>query len=111
MKVGPRFLSDLRVQEHWKVGCFLRRKRPAATWRPSIKAFQKARKAAGFPSAMVLYTARHGVDTDQAPIIGLKATMDVLGHADVKTAIRYQDPDVFELRAQLESGRTNGRVN
>jgi len=60
---------------------------------------------------MVLYTARHGVGTDLAPIIGLKATMDVLGHSDAKTAMRYQHPDVLKLRAQLESARTNGRIN
>lgn len=75
------------------------------------KAFVKARRAAGLPRTMVLYSARHGVGTDLAPIIGLKATMDVLGHADVKTAMRYQHPDVLKLRAQLENARTNGTIN
>lgn len=75
------------------------------------KAFTKARNAAGLPKAMVLYCARHGVGTDLTPIIGLKATMDVLGHADVKTAMRYQHPDVLKLREQLEQARTNGRID
>jgi integrase len=103
-----RWLAQGQPREGW---VFPSKKAPSGHRETIHKAFQKARKAAGLPSAMCLYTARHGVGTDLAPIIGLKATMDVLGHADVKTAIRYQHPDVFKLRAQLENARTNGRVN
>jgi integrase len=53
------------------------------------KAFTKARDAAGLPKAMCLYTARHGFGTDAGPALGLKATMDLMGHTQAKTAMIY----------------------
>jgi len=103
-----RWLEQGQPREGW---VFPSKQAPSGHMETIHKAFQRARKASGLPSAMCLYTARHGVGTDLAPIIGLKAVMDVLGHADAKTAMRYQHPDVFKLRAQLESARTNGRIN
>jgi len=48
------------------------------------KAYTKARKAAGLPDAMVLYTARHGVGTDLGGVVSLKTVMEVLGHSDAR---------------------------
>jgi len=67
------------------------------------KAFKKARKAAGFPSALVLYCARHGMGTDLSAVISLKAVMEILGHSDAKTALRYQHPDTKKIAAMLAS--------
>jgi integrase len=75
------------------------------------KAFTKARNAAGLPAKMVLYAARHGAATDLAEVASLKAVMEILGHTQTKTALRYQHPDVNGLQARLDEARTNGRVN
>ena len=63
------------------------------------KAFRAAREAAGLPSSLVLYTARHGVATELAAIGSLKEVMDLLGHSDVRTAIGYQHPLASNLQA------------
>ena len=74
------------------------------------KAFGIARKAAGLPSALCLYTARHGAGTDLGAVVSLKQVMDILGHADARTAMKYQHPDVAKLQGQLDEARTNGRI-
>lgn len=74
------------------------------------KAFTRARKAAGLPSAMVLYTARHGAGTDLANVTSLKETMDILGHGDTQTAMRYQHPSTSNLKEKLEAAQVTGRV-
>jgi integrase len=77
----------------------------------SIKtAFNRARKAAGLPSAMVLYTARHGMGTDLGAVVSLKEVMEVLGHTQAKTALGYQHPDVMGLEAKLAAAKTTGRI-
>jgi integrase len=74
------------------------------------KAFRAARKAAGLPDSMVLYTARHGVGTELAQILSLKEVMDLLGHTDARTALGYQHPLATNLQARLDEARTNGRI-
>ena len=74
------------------------------------KAFTAARKAAGMPDAMVLYTARHGRLSDIGSVMSLKETMMIGGHGDSKTALRYQHPDMAQLEAKLAAAETNGRV-
>lgn len=69
------------------------------------KAYTRARKAAGLPSAMCLYTARHGALSDLANVVSLKTVMEVGGHTDSKTAMRYQHPATADLRARLEAAR------
>jgi hypothetical protein len=45
------------------------------------------------------------------PAIGdVRKTRFALGHADAKTVLRYQHPDVLKMREQLENVKTNGRV-
>jgi integrase len=103
-----RWLEQGQPREGW---VFPSKKAPSGHIETLHKAFHAARTAAGLPKAMCLYTARHGVGTDLAQTFSLKTVMEVLGHADAKTAMRYQHPDVSKMRAQLESARTSGRIN
>lgn len=80
------------------------------------KEFRKARKAAGLPEKLVLYCGRHDYGTRVLQATGnLAITMRVMGHADTKTAMRYQHPDTLipvrdALNAEHGPGGT-GRIN
>lgn len=74
------------------------------------KAFNAARDKAGFPTVMVLYKTRHGAGTDLAEVVSLKTVMNLLGHGDTKTAMRYQHPDVSGIQERLNQARTTGRI-
>ena len=41
----------------------------------------------------------------------LKAVMKVMGHRDVKTAMRYQHPEIDIVRAALNQGGSAGGAN
>lgn len=73
------------------------------------KAFTAARKAAGRPSGMCLYTARHGMMTDLAAVLPLSEVMKIGGHSDSKTAMGYQHSHTSDLQAKLD-GAVTGRV-
>ena len=73
-------------------------------------AFREAREKAGLPKKMCPYTARHGRLTDVGKVVSLKEVMEIGGHGDVKTALRYQHPDPAELQRKLEAAETTGRV-
>jgi len=74
------------------------------------KHFRQARRAAGLPEALVLYCARHDFGTRVQAITGnLKAVMLTMGHKDVKTAMKYQHPDLEIVRAAL-NGRKETRA-
>jgi integrase len=75
------------------------------------KAFSIARKAAGLPDKMVLYTARHGRMTDFINVMPLDAAMRYGGHTDPKVALGYQHNEVSNLQARLIEARTNGAIN
>jgi integrase len=75
------------------------------------KAYAIARKAAGLPKAMVLYTARHGRMTDFINVMPLDAAMRYGGHTDPKVALGYQHNEVSNLQARLIEARTNGTIN
>jgi integrase len=66
------------------------------------KAFVKARRLAGLPKELVLYTARHGAATELAAVLSTKELMNVLGHSDAATAMRYQHPETANLQARLD---------
>jgi len=66
------------------------------------KAFTRARTLAGLPKELVLYTARHGAATDLAAVLSTKEVMNVLGHSDAATAMRYQHPETANLQARLD---------
>lgn len=72
--------------------------------------FRKARDKAGFGKGMVLYTARHGLATQLADVASLKVVMDVLGHTNPSTAMRYQHPNTADLQAKLDAVPITGRV-
>lgn len=57
------------------------------------KQWVRARKKAGLPKDLVLYCGRHDYGTEMTERTGnLKAVMEVMGHVDVKTAMKYQHP-------------------
>jgi integrase len=57
------------------------------------KQFRDARSKAGLPSSLVLYCARHTFGTAAYGATGnLAMVMNVMGHTDVRTAMRYQHP-------------------
>jgi integrase len=67
------------------------------------KQFRHARRRAGLPEQLVLYCGRHDFGSRVYAKTGnLKAVMTVMGHKDVKTAMRYQHPDPEIVRAALD---------
>jgi hypothetical protein len=67
--------------------------------------FREARRKAGLPEQLVLYCGRHDFGTMVASKTGnLKAVMKVMGHKDVKTAMKYQHPEIDIVRAALNQG-------
>jgi integrase len=64
--------------------------------------FREAREKAGLPEGLVLYCGRHDYGTRVLKQTGnLKAVMLTMGHKDVKTAMRYQHPEVEVVRQAL----------
>lgn len=65
--------------------------------------FREARNAAGLPKSVVLYAARHtyGTFVYQATK-NLKVVMDSMGHSDVRTAMRYQHPELEQVRIAID---------
>ena len=84
-----------------------RRKRAKVPYLGSIaKHFAEAREQAGLPNNLVLYCGRHDFGTVITARTGnLKAVMKVMGHRDVKTAMRYQHPEVDIVRAALNQSQ------
>jgi integrase len=87
-----------------------RRKNAKLPYLNSIaKHFVEAREKAGLPKNLVLYCGRHDFGVVIPERTGnLKAVMKVMGHKDMKTAMRYQHPEVDIVRAALNS--TQGGV-
>ena len=102
-----RHLEQGMPTEGW---VFPSKQSPTGHMMTITKAFNRARDKAGLSKAMVLYTGRHGAGTDLAEVASLKTVMQVLGHGDTKTAMRYQHPDVNDLQARLNGARTTGRI-
>ncbi len=68
------------------------------------KQWVAARQRAGLPDNLVLYCARHDFGTYLLQSTGnLKAVMDSMGHVDVKTAMKYQHPELEIVRLALNS--------
>ena len=64
--------------------------------------FRQARRKSGLPEELVLYCGRHDYGTRVMRQTGnLKAVMLTMGHKDVKTAMRYQHPEVEIVRQAL----------
>jgi integrase len=71
------------------------------------KLFRQARDKAGLPKDLVLYCGRHDYGTRVLRETGnLAAVMKTMGHKDVRTAMRYQHPELDIVRNALNSPRT-----
>ncbi len=69
------------------------------------KQFEKARKEAGLPNDLVLYCARHGSGTEMYRATkNLFAVMNVMGHRNVSTTMKYQHQNMDEV-AEVASHR------
>lgn len=67
------------------------------------KQFRDARSKAGLSSSLVLYCARHTFGTAAYEATGnLAMLMNVMGHADVRTAMRYQHPGLDSVREAID---------
>jgi integrase len=64
--------------------------------------FREARAKAGLPKSLVLYCGRHDFGTRVLKKTGnLKLVMQTMGHVDVKTAMKYQHPELDIVRSAL----------
>ena len=64
--------------------------------------FRQARTKAGLPKNLVLYCGRHDFGTRVLKKTGnLKLVMQAMGHIDVKTAMKYQHPELDIVRSAL----------
>ena len=67
------------------------------------KQFRDARTKAGLPESLVLYCARHTFGTAAYGATGnLAMVMKVMGHTDVRTAMRYQHPVLDSVREAID---------
>lgn len=64
--------------------------------------FRQARNEGGLPKNLVLYCGRHDFGTRVLKKTGnLKLVMQTMGHVDVKTAMKYQHPELEIVRSAL----------
>lgn len=76
------------------------------------RAFCRAKRKAKLPEDLVLYSARHTYGTAVYGATGnLKVVMDVMGHSDVKTAMRYQHPELDQVRTAIDARNTAAGSN
>jgi integrase len=70
------------------------------------KQFDLAKKLAGIPENVVLYCARHTFATNALEATGNPAAvMVVMGHRSTQMMMRYQHPQLNNLRAAMEAKR------
>ena len=64
--------------------------------------FATARKAAGLPESLVLYSGRHTFATDALAGTGnVAAVMHTMGHSDPETLMIYQHPELDSVREAI----------
>jgi integrase len=69
------------------------------------KQWVRARRKAGLPADLKLYCARHDFGTEMTERTGnLKA--EVMGHVDVKTAMKYQHPGLHVIIGEAIRARS-----
>lgn len=67
------------------------------------KLFLKVRKEAKLPNDLVLYSSRHTFGTRLYKATGnLKLVMDIMGHEDIETTMRYQHPEMETARNAID---------
>jgi len=65
--------------------------------------FRQARRSAGSPDSVVLYCARHTFGTAAYEATGnLAVIMKVMGHSDLRAAMRYQHPALDSVREAID---------
>lgn len=108
-----RRMSDLLMLrcEGKKVGWLFPSKRSASGHLTTVaKQFREARRSAGLPESLVLYSARHTFGTAVYEATGnLAMVMKVMGHADARTAMQYQHPVLDPIRTAID--QRNSRHN
>ncbi|MGA8668550.1 MAG: hypothetical protein WB679_01660 [Terracidiphilus sp.] len=79
-----------------------------AHWRSHGEpALDQGEEASGLPANLVLYCARHDYGSFVLSETGnLKAVMNAMGHADVKSAMVYQHPEGGMIRDALNARHT-----
>jgi integrase len=71
------------------------------------KLFREAREKAGLPKELVLYCGRHDYGTRVLQKTGNPAVvMKTMGHKDVRTAMKYQHPELDIVRDALNATQT-----
>ncbi len=113
--MSDRVRSVLRVRSQGKEGEWVfpssRKKGSHISYFPVAKGFSKARKAAGIPDRVVLYTARHSFATDLLDQTGnLALVQAVMGHESVTTTARYLHPSLRGI-AGIVNERNRSRVH
>src|SRR5215831_7395309 len=102
--MSDRVLSLLRVRcGSRKEGWVFPSKRSASGHLTTMaRRFREARAKAALPKSLVLYCGRHDFGTRVLQKIGnLKLVMQTMGHVDVKTAMKYQHPELDIVRSAL----------
>lgn len=86
-----------------------RKKGSHMSYFPVAKQFSKARKDAGLPNSLVLYSARHSFATDMLDKTGnIVLVGKMLGHRSVTTTQRYLHPELKDIANLVnERNRTN----
>ena len=76
------------------------------------KAYNAARDAAGLPSKLVPYCARHAFLTRLAAVASTAEVMRLGGHSSAQIAMLYQHPETstVELQSRLDQAQTSGRI-
>jgi integrase len=111
----PQELSEIAyasVDPNPKGGCFRGARAKGGHRTTMAKQFRKARQKADLPASLVLYCARHAFGTAIYEETGnLAMVMKVMGHTDVRTAMRYQHPILDPVRdaIDLRNSRHNPR--
>jgi integrase len=102
--LSDRVLNLLRVRcgsrkEAW---VFPSRRSASGHLTTMARRFREARAKAGLPKSLVLYCGRHDFGTRVLQKAGnLKLVMQTMGHVDVKTAMKYQHPELDIVRSAL----------
>jgi integrase len=103
--ISERMLDMLMVRcSTRREGWLFRSPRAASGHLTTVaKQFRDARKLAGLPVSLVLYCARHTFGTAAYEATGnLAMVMLVMGHSDVRTAMRYQHPTLDAVREAID---------
>lgn len=67
------------------------------------KQFERAKRMAGLPEPIVLYSARHRFSTDAMEGTGnLMAVMDAMGHEKIDTTRLYNPPGTKQIRDAIK---------